>query len=87
MRKPGETPRSGEEPRVFFEYCISLVFLTLRLPSKPWRAWPWPLRLLQALPYTVVTLLFGWWGLPWGLIHTPLVLWTNLSGGRPLGDA
>jgi hypothetical protein len=24
----------------------------------------------------------GWWGVPWGLIYTPLTLWTNLSGGR-----
>jgi hypothetical protein len=29
-----------------------------------------------------LSLLFGWWGLPWGLIYTPLTLWTNLSGGR-----
>lgn len=24
--------------------------------------------------------LFGWWGLPWGLIHTPLQIWRNISG-------
>ena len=86
MRNSGETQRSAEEALVFFECCISLLFLTLRLPSKPRRAWPWPWRLIQALPYTVVTLLFGWWGVPWGPIHTPLVLWTDLSGGRPLGE-
>ena len=26
--------------------------------------------------------MLGWWCLPWGLIYTPLTLWTNLSGGQ-----
>jgi hypothetical protein len=30
----------------------------------------------------MVSLLLGWWGVPWGLIYTPLTLWSNLSGGR-----
>jgi hypothetical protein len=84
MSHPGEAPRHHPEPRVFFEYCISLVFLTLRRPSRPLRAWRWPWRLVQGLPYTTVTLALGWWGLPWGVIYTPLALWTNLAGGRPL---
>jgi len=37
--------------------------------------------LLQGLPYTVLSLLLGWWGVPWGLIYTPLVVITNFSGG------
>src|SRR5947209_215883 len=67
---------------VFYEYCISVVFLTLRRPSR--------VRLLRAgesgfrkgLPYTLLTLLLGWWGVPWRLLYTPIVLLTNLAGGH-----
>jgi hypothetical protein len=67
---------------VFYEYCISLVFITLRRPTRLYRVPADSWGLLPGLPYTLVTLLFGWWGIPWGFIYTPLVLWTNLSGGR-----
>jgi hypothetical protein len=67
---------------VFFEYCLSLVFVTLRRPSPIVLLRPGELGLAQGLPYTLVSLLLGWWGLPWGLVYTPVVLFTNLSGGR-----
>jgi hypothetical protein len=35
----------------------------------------------QALPYTIVSLLLGWWGIPWGPLHTIEALKTNLNGG------
>lgn len=30
----------------------------------------------------VVTILFGWWGFPWGLLWTPLALFHLWNGGR-----
>jgi hypothetical protein len=69
---------------VFYEYCISLVFITLRRPSRLYRVPTDSWGVLPGLGYTVVTLLLGWWGIPWGFIYTPLVLWTNLSGGREI---
>ena len=36
----------------------------------------------RAFPYSLLTLVLGWWGIPWGLIYTPLALMTNFSGGR-----
>jgi hypothetical protein len=78
----GPAPHPGGGRLVFYEYCISLIFLTLRRPSPvvQLRAGEW--GLVRGLPYTLVSLLLGWWGIPWGLVYTPLVLWTNLSGGR-----
>ena len=67
---------------VFFEYCISFLFFTLRHPSpicllrKGERAW------IRALPYSLASLMLGWWGLPWGVIYTPLSLVLNCTGGR-----
>jgi hypothetical protein len=33
-------------------------------------------------PYTMISLLFGWWGFPWGFIYTPMALATNFKGGK-----
>jgi len=74
---------AGPETReVFYEYCVSLLFVTLRRPSRLYRVRPGLPAVLTGLPYTLLTLLLGWWGIPWGLIYTPLVLATNLAGGR-----
>ena len=66
---------------IFYEYCISFVIFTLRRPSAVFflrrGQWSW----MRGLPYTTLSLLLGWWGLPWGLIYTPLVVMTNLVGG------
>jgi hypothetical protein len=71
---------------VFYEYCISLIFITLRRPSRVVRLPPGSKGLWQGLPYTIISLLCGWWGLPWGLICTPMTLWTNLTGGREISS-
>ncbi len=34
-----------------------------------------------ALGWGLFSLLFGWWGFPWGIVHTPLSLWHNIRGG------
>jgi hypothetical protein len=66
---------------VFFEYCISCVIFTLRRPTDiilmPPDEWRW----LRGLPYTVLSFFLGWWGIPWGFIYTPIVLFSNLTGG------
>src|ERR1700676_4414773 len=67
---------------VFYEYCISLIFVTLRKPSPVYFLRAGEKGLLKGLPYTLISVLLGWWGIPWGLIYTPLTLITNLSGGR-----
>ena len=28
----------------------------------------------------------GWWGVPWGIIYTPLTIFTNLFGGQDVTD-
>jgi len=67
---------------VVFEYCISCVFLTFRRTSRVHVLRPGQWAWWRGLPYTLTTLLLGWWGVPWGLVWTPRALWTNLTGGR-----
>lgn len=67
---------------VFYEYCISLIIITLRRPSAIVLLRPGELGLWRGLPYVGISLLLGWWGIPWGIIYTPLTIITNLAGGR-----
>jgi hypothetical protein len=66
---------------VFYEYCISAVVVSLRRPTDIYFLRSTQNGLLRGLPYALVSLLLGWWGIPWWLIYTPLTLITNLSGG------
>ena len=66
---------------VFFEYCISLLIFTLRRPTPVVFLRADESGWLRGLPYTLLSVLFGWWGLPWGVIYTPLCLANNLAGG------
>jgi len=66
---------------VFFEYCLSFLVATTRRPSVLYvlelgdRAWR------QRIGYSLISLVAGWWGFPWGLIYTPIVILGNLMGG------
>jgi hypothetical protein len=66
---------------VFFEYCLSLVFITTRRASDIRFLRRDDHGLLRGLPYSLLSFFCGWWGVPWGLIYTPLTLLTNLAGG------
>lgn len=66
---------------VFFEYCISLLVMTLRQPTDVIFLKAGDFGLVRGLPYTMLSLVLGWWGVPWGFIYTPLVVVSNLAGG------
>jgi hypothetical protein len=66
---------------VFYEICISFIALTARRPSDVYFLKPGNKGIARGVPYAVLSLLLGWWGLPWGLVYTPLVVLTDLTGG------
>jgi hypothetical protein len=67
---------------VHFEYCVSLLVFTWRMPTDIFLLAPGQRGVFRSWPYLLVTILFGWWGLPWGLFLTPQVLYINLCGGK-----
>jgi hypothetical protein len=67
---------------VVFEYCISVIILTFKRSSGVHYLRPGESALVKGLPYTLISLLLGWWGFPFGIIFTPMALYKNLSGGR-----
>jgi hypothetical protein len=66
---------------VRFEYCVSIGVATMRRQSKTYSLRPGERALWKSLPYSLLTALLGWWGVPWGFIQTPIVLVRNFSGG------
>ena len=67
---------------VIYQYCISVVFMTFKRPSA--------IYFLRAdegaggkgVKFTLLSVLFGWWGIPWGPIWTIQSIWNNSRGGR-----
>lgn len=67
---------------VVYGYCISVLVMTFRRSSNIHFVRAGESRVVKGLPYTLLSLFLGWWGLPWGFIYTPMVLIENLGGGR-----
>jgi hypothetical protein len=71
---------------VFYEYCISLIVVSARRPSAIYYLPADDWGVVRGLRYCLLTLLFGWWGIPWGLVYSPLTLFNNLGGGCDVTD-
>lgn len=67
---------------VVFPYCISIVVITFRRSSDVVFVRAGEGALGHALPYLALSLFFGWWGFPWGIIHTPVAIIECLGGGK-----
>lgn len=87
----GTRPLFAEEVRtrvatgarcVRFEFCFSLLFLTVRRYSAVYLTTTWQQRYLWGLGYSALALALGPWGVPWGVIWTPRAIWVNSTGGE-----
>jgi hypothetical protein len=80
---PAELARlRGNEARcVRYEYCVSVGVATLRRQSRVFYTDSWQARYLLGLPYSLLSLALGPWGVPWGVLLTLRAVWVNLSGG------
>lgn len=61
-------------------FVLSVLFMTARRTLGPRNLCVTHAR-IAAMPATVLTLAFGWWGVPWGLLWTPGAVYTNLTRG------
>ena len=66
---------------VRFSYTISVLVMTFRRETDVHLIRPGENAILKGLPYTLLSLFVGWWGIPWGPIYTTQALAKNLSGG------
>ena len=67
---------------VMFEYCISILVMTFKRSSDIYFIKAGESAAKYSISYTLLSLVFGWWGIPWGPIYTIGSFITNFSGGK-----
>lgn len=67
---------------VIFEYCVSILVMTFKRGSDVHFIKSGESTAGSSILYTLITLVFGWWGFPWGPIYSIGSLFTNLTGGK-----
>ncbi|SKC78616.1 hypothetical protein SAMN05660236_3781 [Ohtaekwangia koreensis] len=67
---------------VVFQFTISVLVMTFRRSSDIYFIRSGESRLIKGLPFTLMTFLLGWWGIPWGPIYSIGSLVHNLNGGK-----
>lgn len=67
---------------VVYFYCVSILVLTFKQPSSVYFIRPGQSAAAKGWAFTLLSLVFGWWGFPWGPIYTVQALWVNSQGGR-----
>lgn len=69
---------------VVYQYVISLLVITFRRESKIYLIKSGESAIIAGLPYTLLSAVVGWWGIPWGIIYTFQVIFANLGGGKDI---
>jgi hypothetical protein len=64
-----------------YQCCVSLVLITLSFPSGAVLVRAGEGRVMAGIGYSLLSGLFGWWGLPWGPVRTVGAIVTNMRGG------
>ncbi len=72
---------------VMYQYTISILVMTFKRPTDIYFIKGSESAVAKGLPYALITLFLGWWGIPWGPIYSIGSLYTNLSGGKDLTEA
>jgi hypothetical protein len=79
-----EVARGGR--MVIYVYCVSILIMTFKRGTSIHFVRAGQNPVMRGLPFTFVTLLFGWWGFPWGPIYSFECLYKNLTGGIDVTD-
>jgi len=69
---------------VRYQYCVSLLVITFRRSSEVYFIPAGESAVTKGLPWTLLTLVAGWWGIPFGPIFSIQSLITNFKGGKDL---
>ncbi len=67
---------------VVYQYTISILVMTFRRSSDVYFIRSGESATVKGLGFTFLSLILGWWGVPWGPIYTIGSIFNNLSGGK-----
>ena len=65
---------------VQFTWCMSLLVTTYRFKSPVYFIRKDESAFIRGLPFTIISLLLGWWGIPYGVFYTLGAVCANTSG-------
>jgi hypothetical protein len=66
---------------VSYNYCLSFIAISFKRSSGIYFIKSNENAFAKGWPYNLISLIFGWWGIPWGIIYTPACLFANINGG------
>jgi len=69
---------------VQYQYCVSVLIMTFKRGTDIYFLRAGESPAMKGLMWTLLTLVAGWWGIPWGPIYTIQSLYVNLRGGHDL---
>lgn len=67
---------------VVFQYAISVIVMSFRRPSAVYFIRSGESTVPKSIGFTLLTLIAGWWGIPFGPIFTIQSVVTNCRGGK-----
>ena len=65
---------------VVFTYCFSLIVITFRRSSDIYFVRSQESAIKYGWPWLMISLIFGWWGIPWGPIYTIQAIFRSFTG-------
>ncbi|HEX5654479.1 MAG TPA: hypothetical protein VFX58_15475 [Chitinophagaceae bacterium] len=71
---------------IYYVFTVSLLFITFKRNSDVYLVRINEKTMFKALPYTMISALLGWWGIPYGPRVTLDSIRTNLRGGKDVTD-
>jgi hypothetical protein len=72
---------------VLFQYGISAIVITFRRPSDIYFLRQGENAAIKGLPFTLLSPVAGWWGIPWEPIYTIQSVYNNSRGGKDVTQA
>lgn len=64
-----------------YQVCLSFLIISTKMNSRYFIR-EYHITQIISLLYSIITFIFGWWGLPWGPIYTVQVILSNIKGGK-----
>jgi hypothetical protein len=71
---------------IYYAFTISLIVVTFKRTSGVYLIRSGESSVAKGLPFTIISLLFGWWGIPFGPKYTLQSIRTNLHGGKDVTE-
>ena len=71
---------------VVYSYAVSIIVMTFKRPTDIYFIKCDENPVSKGLAYSFISLIFDWWGIPWGPVYTVKSFINNFGGGKNVTD-